>query len=150
MCIILTKFLSGLRSFAKHIIHFRCLRLWLLSSLKSNPVDDTDLKRKFRLYLSSMGSQVYNDQQSSKRVNAIRWRRGMCPAAITALLFDENLKRAFSRGERGLAEWRVARRMGGRKYYWRSWSPSYRFLTEVSYEVSSLVLLDLRASRRSF
>lgn len=120
------------------------------SSLKSNPVDDTDLKRKFRLYLSSMGSQVYNDQQSSKRVNAIRWRRGMCPAAITALLFDEKLKRAFSRGERGIAEWRVALRMGGRKYYWRSWSPSYRFLTEVSYEVSSLVLLDLRASRRSF
>lgn len=147
MYIILTKFLSGLRSFAKYIIHFRCLRLWLLSSL--NPVD-TDLKRKFRLYLSSMGSQVYNDQQSSKRVNAIRWRRGMCPAAITALLFDENLKRAFSRGERGIAEWRVARRMGGRKYYWRSWSPSYRFLTEVSYEVSSLVLLDLCASRRSF
>lgn len=48
-----------------------------------------------------MGSQVYNDQQSSKRVSAIRWRRGMCPAAITALLFDENLKRAFSRGGGG-------------------------------------------------
>lgn len=75
----------------------------------------------------------------------------MCPAAITALLFDENLKRAFSRGGGGggIAEWRVARRMGGRKYYWRSWSsPPYRFLTEVSYEVSSL--RSSRASRRSF
>lgn len=31
--------------------------------------------------------------------------------------------------------------MGGRKYYWRSWSPPYRFLTELSYEVSSVVPL---------
>lgn len=50
-------------------------------------------------------------------------------------------KELFPGEKGGSSNRRVARRMGGRKYYWRSWSPPYRFLTELSYEVSSVVPL---------